>query len=186
MATWADVDELAGRLPGAERAVAHDGSPAWRAGRHTFARLRCGDDGDELVQVWTGEMDTEEALAGRRDVFVHIDTFRFRVTLWRTSTGSTGASWRSCSSSPTTFGAAAADAVTSASTISSVERRKARLRDEVWPLDCAEAATRGLSTVEGARQASPTVRASASTREVTASAPWSGGLVERADDARVP
>ena len=82
MATWADVDQLAGRLPGAERAVAHDGSAAWRAGRHTFTRLRCDDDGDELVQVWTDEMDTEEALAGRRDVFVHIDTFRFRVTLW--------------------------------------------------------------------------------------------------------
>ncbi len=82
MPTWADVDELARRLPGAERAVAHEGSPAWRAGRHTFARLRCSDDGDELVQVWTGEMDTEQALAGRRETFVRIDTFRFRVTLW--------------------------------------------------------------------------------------------------------
>ncbi|GAA2498047.1 MmcQ/YjbR family DNA-binding protein [Terrabacter carboxydivorans] len=82
MPTWAEVDELAGRLPGAERTVAHDGSPAWRAGRHTFARLRRGDDGGELVQVWTGEMDTEAALAGRRDVFVRIDTFRFRVTMW--------------------------------------------------------------------------------------------------------
>jgi hypothetical protein len=26
--TWADVDELAGRLPGAEAGVAHEGSPA--------------------------------------------------------------------------------------------------------------------------------------------------------------
>src|SRR4051794_18436212 len=62
MATWADVDELAGRLPGAELGVAHEGAPAWHAGRHTFARLRCDDDGRELVQVWTGEMDTAEAL----------------------------------------------------------------------------------------------------------------------------
>ena len=82
MATWADVDELAGRLPGAELGVAHEGSPAWFAGRHTFARLRRDDDGCGLVQVWTGEMDTEPALADRRDTFVRIDTFRFRVTLW--------------------------------------------------------------------------------------------------------
>ena len=82
MATWADVDELAGRLPGAELGVAHEGSPAWFAGRHTFARLRWDDDGCELVQVWTREMDTEPALADRRDTFVRIDTFRFRVTLW--------------------------------------------------------------------------------------------------------
>ncbi len=82
MATWTDVDRMAGRLPGAEPGVAHDGLPAWAAGRHTFARLRRDDDGRELVQVWSGEMDTEQALAGRRDVFVRIDTFRFRVTLW--------------------------------------------------------------------------------------------------------
>jgi hypothetical protein len=82
MPTWPDVDELAGRLPGAERTVAHEGSPAWRAGRHTFARLRVDDNGRELVQVWTREMDAALALAGRRDVFVRIDTFRFRVTLW--------------------------------------------------------------------------------------------------------
>ncbi len=80
--TWADVDELAGRLPGAEAGVAHEGSPAWHAGRHTFARLRWDDDGRELVQVWTGEMDTEPALADRRDTFVRIDTFRYRVTMW--------------------------------------------------------------------------------------------------------
>ena len=73
MPTWADVDELAGRLPGAEGTVAHEGAPAWRAGRHTFARLRVDDDERELVQVWTGEMDTEQALADRRDVFVRID-----------------------------------------------------------------------------------------------------------------
>ncbi|HET9633840.1 MAG TPA: MmcQ/YjbR family DNA-binding protein [Terrabacter sp.] len=82
MTTWADVDGLAGRLPGAEPVVAHDGSPAWRAGRHTFARLRRDEDANELVQVWTREMDSEQALADRRATFVRIDTFRFRVTLW--------------------------------------------------------------------------------------------------------
>ncbi|MFM6849032.1 MAG: hypothetical protein ACKOVB_07985 [Terrabacter sp.] len=82
MATWADVDELAGRLPGAEPGVAQRGSLAWYAGRHTFARLRWDEDGRELVQVWTGEMDTGQALAGRRDTFVRIDTFRYRVTMW--------------------------------------------------------------------------------------------------------
>jgi len=82
MATWADVDEVAGRLPGAVLGVAHEGSPAWHAGRHTFARLRWDDDGRELVQVWTGEMDTEQALTDRRDTFVRIDTFRYRVTMW--------------------------------------------------------------------------------------------------------
>src|SRR6476659_2134817 len=82
MPRWADVDELAGRLPGAGGTVAPEGAPAWRAGRHTFARLRVDDDERELVQVWTGEMDTEPALAGRRDVCVRIETCRFRVTLW--------------------------------------------------------------------------------------------------------
>lgn len=82
MATWAEVEEMAGRLPGAEATTAHDGAPAWRAGRHTFARLRRDDEGNDLVQVWTAEMDTAQALAGRRDVFVRIDTFRFRASLW--------------------------------------------------------------------------------------------------------
>ncbi|MGO4600213.1 hypothetical protein [Terrabacter sp. 2RAF25] len=82
MATWADVDEMAARLPGAELGVAHEGSPAWYAGRHTFARLRSDDDERELVQVWSGEMDIGQALAGRRDTFVRIDTFRYRVTMW--------------------------------------------------------------------------------------------------------
>jgi len=82
MATWADVDALCGRLPGAERREAHEGSTAWFAGRHPFARLRRDDAGRELVQVWTADMDTGPALADRRDTFVRIDTFRFRVTMW--------------------------------------------------------------------------------------------------------
>ena len=82
MATWADVDELAGRLPGAELGIAHEGSAAWYAGRHTFARLRFDDDGRELVQVWTGEMDTGQALADRSETFVRIDTFAVKASIW--------------------------------------------------------------------------------------------------------
>ena len=82
MATWDDVCDLVSRLPGAELGQAHEGSPAWFAGRHPFARLRWDDEGHELVQVWTGEMDTADALAERRDTFVRIDTFRYRVTMW--------------------------------------------------------------------------------------------------------
>lgn len=84
MSTWANVDELAGFLPDAVRGRAHEGSPAWYAGRHIFARLRY-DDADperELVQVWTGEMDTEAALAQRRDVFLVVHAFQYRVTMW--------------------------------------------------------------------------------------------------------
>jgi hypothetical protein len=82
MATWDDVDRLAERLPGAILDAAHEGSPAWYAGRHPFARLRWDDDGREIVQVWTGEMDMADALADRLDTFVRIDTFRYRVTMW--------------------------------------------------------------------------------------------------------
>lgn len=82
MATWLDVNKLCRRLPGAVLGEAHEGSPAWYAGRHPFARLRWDGADHELVQLWTGEMDTELALAGRRDVFVRIDTFRHRVTMW--------------------------------------------------------------------------------------------------------
>lgn len=82
MATWDDVDELAERLPGAVLGAAHEGSPAWFAGRHPFARLRWDDDGRDIVQVWSGEMDLADALADRRDTFVYIATFRYRVSLW--------------------------------------------------------------------------------------------------------
>ncbi|MEP7333485.1 MAG: hypothetical protein ABI692_15510 [Terracoccus sp.] len=82
MASWPDVCHVAARLPGALLGEAHEGSPAWYAGRHPFARLRVDDEGRELVQVWTGEMDSEPALAAHRETFVRIDTFRFRVSLW--------------------------------------------------------------------------------------------------------
>jgi len=82
MATWADVCELAERLPGAMLGQAHEGSPAWYAGRHPFARLRWDDDDRELVQVWSGEMDTGRALEGRRETFPVVNTFEYRVSMW--------------------------------------------------------------------------------------------------------
>ena len=81
MPTWDHVDALAERLPEAVRGLAHEGSPAWYAGRHVFARYR-EDDGDPIVQLWSGDMDLGRQLAPRRDTFVRIDTFDFRVSVW--------------------------------------------------------------------------------------------------------
>jgi hypothetical protein len=81
MPTWSDVDALARRLPDAERGLAHEGSPAWYAGRHVFARYR-EDDGRQVVQLWSGDMDLERQLSSRRETFVRIDTFDFRVSVW--------------------------------------------------------------------------------------------------------
>ena len=82
MATWADVCDLAERLPGAVLGQAHEGSPAWYAGRHTFARLRWDDEDRDLVQVWSGDMDTGKALALRAKTFPVIHTFEYRVSVW--------------------------------------------------------------------------------------------------------
>ncbi|WP_052595178.1 hypothetical protein [Luteipulveratus mongoliensis] len=82
MASWNDVDALCRRLPDAVLGQAHEGSPAWYAGRHQFARLRWDEQDRELVQLWTGEMDTAQVLSGRRDTFPVVHTFRFRVSLW--------------------------------------------------------------------------------------------------------
>ena len=81
MPTWHDVDTLAQRLPDAERGRAHEGSPAWYAGRHTFARYR-EDRGRPIVQLWSGDMDLGRQLAPRSSTFVRIDTFDFRVSVW--------------------------------------------------------------------------------------------------------
>jgi hypothetical protein len=81
MPTWDDVTELARRLPDAELGAAHEGSPAWYAGRHQFARYR-EEDGRQIVQVWSGDMDLGAQLSGRRDTFVRVDTFDFRVSVW--------------------------------------------------------------------------------------------------------
>ena len=52
MATWDDVEGLCAALPDTRLGEAHEGSPAWYAGRH------------------------------RRDVFPVVHTFEHRVSLW--------------------------------------------------------------------------------------------------------
>ncbi|MFF0342949.1 hypothetical protein [Kribbella sp. NPDC004875] len=82
MATWRDICGLAERLPDARLGEAHEGSPAWYAGRHQFARLRWDDDERELLQVWTGDMNAGAEFAGRPQVFPFVQTFEYRVTCW--------------------------------------------------------------------------------------------------------
>jgi len=81
MPTWDDVTDLARRLPDAELGAAHEGSPAWYAGRHPFARYR-EDRGREILQVWSGDMDLAAQLDRRGDTFLRVDTFDFRVSVW--------------------------------------------------------------------------------------------------------
>jgi hypothetical protein len=81
VATWQDVLTLVAALPDAEPGQAHDGSPAWYAGRHQFVRRR-EVDGHQVVQLWSGDLDLGRQLAGRCDTFVRIDTFDFRVSVW--------------------------------------------------------------------------------------------------------
>ena len=82
MARWSEVCEVCQRLPDAELGQAHEGSPAWYAGRHPFARLRWDEHDRELLQAWTAQMDTAQVLAGRRTTFPVIHTFSHRVSLW--------------------------------------------------------------------------------------------------------
>ena len=82
MASWSDVADLVRGLPDAVAGHAHEGSPAYDAGRHHFARLRYDDEGRELVQTWTGDLGFADAAAERPDVFVVVHTFRFRVSTW--------------------------------------------------------------------------------------------------------
>jgi hypothetical protein len=81
VATWRDVDELVAAMPDATLGEAHEGSPAWYAGRHQFARRR-EVDGHAVVQLWSGDMDLGRQLAPRSQTFVRIDTFDFRVSVW--------------------------------------------------------------------------------------------------------
>lgn len=82
MATWEDVARLARRLPGAKAGYAHEGSPTFDVGRHPFARLRWHDDGREILQFWSLEPDSEDALADRRDTFFVVHTFKVKVSIW--------------------------------------------------------------------------------------------------------
>ena len=61
MASWSDVADLVRGLPDAVAGHAHEGSPAYDAGRHHFARLRYDDEGRELVQTWTGDLGFADA-----------------------------------------------------------------------------------------------------------------------------
>ncbi len=81
MATWEDVVRISLSLTGATSGAAPDGEPTCDVGRHPFARLRRDDDG-ELLQLWSLERDSALALADRSDVFVRVDTFRVKVSIW--------------------------------------------------------------------------------------------------------
>jgi len=82
MATWDDVEAIAGALPGATSGRAPDDAPTYTVGRHPFARLRWSDDGREILQFWTMEPGTREMLADRRDTFFRIDAFKIKTSVW--------------------------------------------------------------------------------------------------------
>lgn len=82
MATWRDVERIAGDLPGARPGRAHEGSPTIVVGRHPFARLRRDGDGREILQFWSLELDSELTLADRRDTFFVVQTFTVKVSIW--------------------------------------------------------------------------------------------------------
>ncbi|WP_410791798.1 hypothetical protein [Kribbella sp. C-35] len=82
MATWRDVERIAGGLAGARPGRAHEGSPTVDVGRHPFARLRWDDAGREILQYWSLDLDSEDALADRRDVFFAVYRFKVKVSIW--------------------------------------------------------------------------------------------------------
>lgn len=82
MATWEDVERIAGALRGAAPGSAHEGSPTIDIGRHPFARLRWDDSGRELLQFWSLDLASEQALADRRDTFILVNTFKVKVSVW--------------------------------------------------------------------------------------------------------
>lgn len=81
MATWRDVERIAAGLTGARPGVAHKGSPTFDIGRHPFARLRW-DEGREILQFWSLDLDSKQALADRRDTFFMVQTFQVKVSIW--------------------------------------------------------------------------------------------------------
>jgi hypothetical protein len=81
VATWRDVERIAGSLEGARPGVAHEGSPTIDVGRHPFARLRWEED-REILQFWSLDLDSEAALADRADTFFVIHTFTVKVSIW--------------------------------------------------------------------------------------------------------
>jgi hypothetical protein len=81
MATWLDVERIAGGLAGARPGRAHEGSPTFDVGRHPFARLRWDDEGREVLQFWTLDLDSGDALADRSDVFFAVHTFKVKASI---------------------------------------------------------------------------------------------------------
>jgi hypothetical protein len=82
VATWRDVERIAGGLAGARPGRAHEGSPTVDVGRHPFARLRWDEEGREILQYWSLDLDSEDALADRRDVFFAVHRFKVKVSIW--------------------------------------------------------------------------------------------------------
>ena len=82
MATWQDVERLGLALPGARTGLSHAGDPAIEVGRHPFARLRWDEEGRELLQYWSFDLDSAAALADRAETFVRVDTFKVKVSVW--------------------------------------------------------------------------------------------------------
>ena len=82
MATWQDVEEIALTLYGARTGLSHRGDPAIEVGRHPFARLRWDDEGRELLQYWSLDLDSAAALADRSETFVRVDRFEVKVSIW--------------------------------------------------------------------------------------------------------
>jgi hypothetical protein len=82
VATWRDVERIAGGLAGAKPGRAREGSPTVDIGRHPFARLRWDDAGREILQYWSLDLDSADALADRRDVFFVVQTFKVKVSIW--------------------------------------------------------------------------------------------------------
>jgi hypothetical protein len=81
VATWRDVERIASSLEGATPGLSHQGEPTFDIGRHPFARLRL--DGDrEVLQFWSLDLDSALALADRGDVFLRVDTFKVKVSIW--------------------------------------------------------------------------------------------------------
>ena len=82
MATWRDVEQIALALQRARPGTASDGGRTIDVGRHPFARLRWDDEGHELVQLWSFDLDSEAALADRAETFVRVDTFAVKASIW--------------------------------------------------------------------------------------------------------
>jgi hypothetical protein len=82
VSTWRDVERIAATIPGAKPGHAHEGSPTFDIGRHPFARLRWDDDGREILQFWSLDLASKDALAERSDTFFVINTFKVKVSIW--------------------------------------------------------------------------------------------------------